>query len=146
MNSPQNKIFVFFGYWPTLFGVLQTCCKIQKCKKIILLCLRNPCENTFSKRPTFFIWKEHSKHVRVLVVCNTQKHFYIFLLSRTQTFHLITIKVKKKKLHISQILKALINQLLNPKKYIETCSYIFIGNTIWFYLSLKYLIICKLKH
>jgi len=34
-------------YWPIPFGVLQTCCKIQKCKKIFLLCLRNPCENTF---------------------------------------------------------------------------------------------------
>jgi len=39
--------------------------------------------------------KKRSKHVRVLAVCNTQKHFLYFFLSKTQTFHLITIKVKK---------------------------------------------------
>jgi len=55
------------------------------------------------------------------------KTFYIFSLLKTQTSPLIATKVNKP--HISQILKALINQLLNPKKYIETCSYIFMGNT-----------------
>jgi len=55
------------------------------------------------------------------------KTFFIFFLSKTQTLHLIIIKVKKP--HISQILMALINQLLNPKKYVETCSYIFTRNT-----------------
>jgi hypothetical protein len=55
------------------------------------------------------------------------KTFLIFSLLKTQTSHLIVIKINKP--HISQILKALINQLLNPKKYIETCSYIFTGNT-----------------
>jgi arginine exporter protein ArgO len=55
------------------------------------------------------------------------KIFYIFSLLKTQTSPLIATKVNKP--HISQILKTLINQLLNPKKYIETCSYIFTGNT-----------------
>jgi len=44
-------------------------------------CLRNPCENTFSKLPMFFLYKkkERSKHVRVLAVCNTQENiFFIF--------------------------------------------------------------------
>ena len=72
------------------------------------------------------------------------KIFYIFSLLKTETLLSITIKVKKPR--ISQILKTLINQLLNPKKYIETCSYIFTGNTTWFYLSFRYLTIYKLKH
>jgi hypothetical protein len=72
------------------------------------------------------------------------KIFYIFSLLKTQTSPLIATKVNKP--HISQILKTLINQLLNPKKYIETCSYIFTGNTTWFYLSFRYLTIYKLKH
>jgi hypothetical protein len=53
--------------------------------------------------------------------------FYIFLCQKHK--HYIQSQLKLKKPHISQILKALINQLLNPKKYIETCSYIFPGNT-----------------
>jgi len=82
-----------------------------------LLCLRNPRENIFSKLQIFVFYiykKKRSKHVRVLAVCNTQKHFFIFSLSKTQTSHLITIKNNKP--HINQILKALIIQLLNPKK------------------------------
>jgi hypothetical protein len=62
-----------------------------------------------------------------LAVCNTQKQFLYFSLLKTETLLSITIKVKKPR--ISQILKTLINQLLNPKKYIETCSYIFTENT-----------------
>jgi hypothetical protein len=53
------------------------------------------------------------------------KTFFIFFCQKTQS-QLLTIKVNKP--HISQILKALINQLLNPKKHVETCS-IFTGNT-----------------
>jgi len=45
---------------------------------------------------------------------HTKNHFFIFSLSKTQTSQLITIRVNKP--HINQILKALINQLLNPKK------------------------------
>jgi hypothetical protein len=45
---------------------------------------------------------------------HTKTFFLYFSLSKTQTLHLITIKVKKP--YISQILKALINQLLNPNK------------------------------
>jgi len=41
-----------------------------------LWCLRNPCENTFSKLQifAFFFKEEFQKDVRVLAVCNTQ-HF-----------------------------------------------------------------------
>ena len=58
---------------------------------------------------------------------HTKTFFYIFLCQKHK--HYIQSQLKLKKPHISQILKALINQLLNPKKYIETCSYIFPGNT-----------------
>jgi hypothetical protein len=104
-------------------------------------CLRNQCENTFSKLQIFVFFyiykKKGSKHVRVLTVCNIQKNiFYIFFVKNTNiTFN------HNKKTHVNQILKALINQLLNPKKYIETCSYIFTDNTTGFYLSFRYLII-----
>jgi hypothetical protein len=49
-----------------------------------------------------------------------KKQFLYFLCQKTQTSHLIIVKVNKPR--VSQILKVLINQLLNPKKYIETCS------------------------
>jgi arginine exporter protein ArgO len=62
--------------------------------------------------------------------------FYIFFVKNTN----ITFNHNKKS-HVNQILKTLINQLLNPKKYIETCSYIFTGNKTEFYLSSRYLII-----
>jgi len=126
MNSPQNKIFVFLKYWPIPFGVLQTCCEIQKCKKIIFVVFKKSMRKHIFKTSNIF-FKERSKHVKVLAVCNTQKQFLYFSLLKTETLLSITIKVKKPR--ISQILKTLINQLLNPKKYIETCSYIFTENT-----------------
>jgi hypothetical protein len=65
MNSPQNKIFIFFEILAIPFGVLQTCCKIQKCKKNnFLLCLWNPCENTFFETSNIlYIYIKNSKHV-----------------------------------------------------------------------------------
>jgi len=118
--SKKNKIFVFFlEYWPIPFGVLQTCCKIQKYKKIIFCCVREIHTKTYFQnfKYLFFYKRKFKKDVRVLTACNKQKHFlYIFSLSKTQTLHLITIKVKKS--YINQILKALINQLLNPKNNI----------------------------
>ena len=41
--------------------------------------------------------------------------------------------------------KILINQLLNPRIYVETYSYTFMENITWFYLSLRYLTIFKLN-
>ena len=83
MNSPKIRFLYFLEYWSIPFGVLQTCCKIQKRKKIIffLLCLRNPCENTFSKFQIFifmYIKKKHSKHIMVLAVYNTQEKKFKF--------------------------------------------------------------------
>jgi len=45
-----------------------------------LLCLRNPCENTFLKLQiyVFFKKKEIQKDVRVLAVCNTQENIFLF--------------------------------------------------------------------
>jgi hypothetical protein len=54
-------------------------------------CLRNPCENTFSKLPMFFFVykkKERSKHVRVLAVCNTQENIFFIFFVKTQTSQL----------------------------------------------------------
>jgi len=44
------------------------------------LCLGNPYENTFSKLQIFvFLYeKENSEYVRVLAVCHTRKHFFVF--------------------------------------------------------------------
>ena len=48
-----------------------------------LSCLRNPCENTFSKLQIFifFIYKKgNSEYVRVLAVCNKQENiFFLFI-------------------------------------------------------------------
>ena len=62
--------------------------------------------------------------------------FFIFSLSKTQKLLLITIKVKKP--HISQILKALINQLLNPNKIYRNMFLHFHGkyNIILFVLQI----------
>ena len=59
MNSPQNKIFIFFGILANTFGVLQTCCKNPEMQENnFLLCLRNPCENTFSKTSNIYFLKK----------------------------------------------------------------------------------------
>jgi len=129
MNSFQNKIFVFFlEYWPISFGVLQTCCKIQKCKKTIFWCLRNPCENTFLKLPIFLYIKNVLKHVRVLAVCNTQKkHFLYFFIENTSNAikHKRKIAIKAKSRHIySKIynkLKAIIKKS-NPTHPTQTAK------------------------
>ena len=73
----------------------------------------------------------------------TKNIFYIFFVKQN-TSHLIAIKINKP--HINQILEALINKLLNPRIYIETCSYIFTRNTTWFYLSFRYLTICQIRN
>jgi hypothetical protein len=67
MTSPKKIRFLYFlEYWPIPFGVLQTCCKIQKCKRNnFLLCLRNSCENTFSKLQIFifYIYKKNVQNM-----------------------------------------------------------------------------------
>jgi hypothetical protein len=51
----------------------------------------------------FFLKRGNSKYVRVLAVCNTQKHFYIFLSKKTQTSQLIAIKDNKPCAYILKI-------------------------------------------
>jgi len=60
-----------------------------------LLCLKNPCENTFSFKLQIFVFlRGNSKYVRVLAVCNTQKYFlYIFFIKKAS--QLIAIKDNK---------------------------------------------------
>ena len=55
------------------------------------------------------------------------KSFFIFFFVKNTTSKLIASKVNKP--HISQILKALINQLLNPKKIYRNMFLHFTGNT-----------------
>jgi hypothetical protein len=60
------------------------------------LCLRNPCENTFSFKLQIFVFlRGNSKYVRVLAVYNTLKYFFIFFIEKTQASQLIAIKDNK---------------------------------------------------
>jgi hypothetical protein len=78
MNSPQNKIFYFLEYWPIPFGVLQTCCKIQKYKKIFFVVFKKSMQkHIFETSNNFCIKRERSNHVRVLTVCNTQENIFL---------------------------------------------------------------------
>jgi len=78
MNSPQNKIFIFLEYWPIPFEVLQTCCEIQKCNKIIFVVFKKSMrKHIFKTSNIFYIKKERSKHFRVLAVCNTQENIIL---------------------------------------------------------------------
>jgi len=61
-------------------------------------------KHIFETSNIFFIYKKSSKHVRVLAVCNTQKHFYIFV-SKTQASQLIAIKDNKPCIYILKICK-----------------------------------------
>ena len=55
------------------------------------MCLRNLCENTFSKLPIFFLYiKRTFKHVRVLAVCMKTKHLFFnkhFFFTKTEYFN-----------------------------------------------------------
>jgi len=63
-----------------------------------LLCLRNPCENTFSKLPIFLYIKKRSKYIRVLAVCNTQENIFFIFFIKTQTSQLdINTKMENSK-------------------------------------------------
>jgi hypothetical protein len=84
MNFPKNKIFfIFLEYWSIPFGVLQTCWKIQKCKKIIFVVFKKSMRKHIFETSNIclyiYIYIKCSKHLRVLVVCNTQKKtFFVF--------------------------------------------------------------------
>ena len=85
MNFPPKIRFKFFlEYWPIPFEVLQTCCKIQKYKKFFFVFKKSIRKHIFQNFEYFFvyiyIYKECSKHVRVLVVCNTQeKNIFLYI-------------------------------------------------------------------
>ena len=131
MNSPKIRFLYFLKYWPIPFGVLQICCKIQKCKKIIFMFKKSMRKHIFktSNICFFYIYKKNVQNMLGYWPYTTHKNiFFIFSLSKTQTLHLITIKV-----------------ILNPRIYVETCSYIFTRNTTWFYLSFRYLTIHQIK-
>jgi hypothetical protein len=73
-------------YWPIPFGVLQTCCKIQKYKKIIFFVFKKSMrKHIFETSNICFFYKtKRSKHVRVLAVCSIQENiFYIFVETQT---------------------------------------------------------------
>jgi hypothetical protein len=105
MNSSKIRFLYFLEYWPIPFGVLQTCCKIQKYKKIMFVVFKKSMRKHIFETSNIFLYiKKRSKHVRVLAVCNTQKYFYIFL-SKTQASQLIAIKDNKPCVYILKIYK-----------------------------------------
>jgi len=64
MNSPQNKIFVFFGILANTLWNLQTCCKIQKSKKIFFVFKKSMQKHFFFLTLNiFFLKKGNSKEV-----------------------------------------------------------------------------------
>ena len=94
----------------------------------------------------FFFKKSMRKHIF--------KTFNIFYIKRNiqnmleywpyATHKNIFVIIKKKhKHHLKSQLKSTNHKSIN---YVETCSYIFTGNTTWFYLSFRYLTIYTLKH
>jgi len=99
VEFPKNKILYFWniGQHPLVFYKHVVKSRMQE--NNFCLCLRNPCENTFSKLQIFIFFlkkKECSKYVRVLAVCNTQKHFYIFIETRVSQLNAnITIEGSK---------------------------------------------------
>ena len=66
-------------------------------EKQFLLCLRNPCENTFFKTSNIFcIYKKDIRNMLGYWPYAThKKYFYIFFCQKTQASQLITIKDKK---------------------------------------------------
>ena len=72
-------------YWLIPFGVLQTCCKIQKCKKIIFVVFKKSMRKHIFKTSNIFLYKKkHSKHVRVLVVCMKIYIYICHIASKTR--------------------------------------------------------------
>jgi len=126
MNSPQNKIFKFvLEYWPIPFGVLQTCCKIQKCKKIIFVVFKKSIRKHIFKTSNIFLYKkECSKHVRVLVVC--MKTFFFISICIFVTLHQKT-RYSKYEIDIFYSIKKIsdlkINMVENHKSF--SLSFIF---------------------
>ena len=79
----QIRFFYFLEYWLIPFGVLQTCCKIQKCKKnVFVLYKKSMWKNIFKTSNIFFIYKK--KNVQNMLgywlYLAHKKTFFIFLL------------------------------------------------------------------
>jgi hypothetical protein len=96
MNFPQNKIFYFLEYWPIPFGVLQTCCKIQKCKKTIFFLFKKSMRKHVFKTSNIFCIKSNVQKMLGYWPYATHKNiFYIFLSKKAQASQLIAIKNNK---------------------------------------------------
>jgi hypothetical protein len=86
MNSPQNKIFIFFwniGQYPLEF--YKHVVKSRNARKTILVFKKSMRKYIFETSNVFFLYikKERSKHVRVLAVCKTQENiFYFYFFSK----------------------------------------------------------------
>ena len=57
MSFPKKKIKIlhFLKFWPIPFEVLQTCCNIQKCKKIIFVFKKSMRKHIFKTSNIFYI-------------------------------------------------------------------------------------------
>jgi hypothetical protein len=73
---------------------------VQKCKKIIFFCLRNPCENTFSKLPIFFYTKKNVQNMLGYwpYAAHKKLFFYIFFVKRQTSQKIFTYSKIHKKL------------------------------------------------
>ena len=133
MNSSQNKIF-FLEYWSVAFGVLQTCCKIQKCKKLIFVVFKKSMrKHIFETSNIFCIKKKRSKHVRVLVVFHIQENIFLIYMyichiaSKTgyskYEISIFTIQKKTQKINkytcLARLLFKWIKFHLNSNKWIK---------------------------
>jgi len=105
---PKNKIFIFLKYWPTPFGIYKHVVKSKMQKNNFFFVFKKSMIKHIFLKSRIFIFsekKECSKYVRVLAVCNTQKYFLYFFLSKTQASQLIAIKDNKPCAYILKVCK-----------------------------------------
>jgi len=84
VEFPQNKIFIILKYWLTPFGIYKHVVKSKMQENNFCIYEIHAKTHFLLNFKYLFILKkkECSKYVKVLVVCNTQKHFYIFIETR----------------------------------------------------------------
>ena len=91
-------------YWPIPFGVLQTCCKIQKCKKNDFVVFKKSMrKHIFETSNICFLDKRRKKMLEYWPYAWKQNIFYFFdILKKTGYFHtkFVFLQYKKKTNHI----------------------------------------------
>jgi hypothetical protein len=85
MNSPQNKIFVFFKILANTLWNLQTCCKIQKSKKIFFVFKKSMLKHIFLNFEYFFLKKRKFKRSGFKLAWNWSSNFKHLAIVSLQT-------------------------------------------------------------